>query len=666
MKKLFTLLFCSLLYVAVAHGEVTHSLSGTTLTISYSGSGSTEMEDYEDFSSGTKRRPTAWSNIKTLIIEEGVTTIGAYAFDDCLNLTSVTIPASVKVMKTAAFQGCSGVLEVHATTPNDWAGIEFQTRTATNGKVYCDSHPFGVSMSSYTHSFFFYGQDSETIDLVFRPGITTIKSYAFKNANKIENVYLPNSVASIGDYAFDCKIKRLYVNNTSTPTTGTDAFTFKTGSTYLYLPAGASASTSTGYKRKPWYDSGANGKGAKYIGYEGTDKSASSTGNSFGISKSKVHPTSGTVNGVKWNLGADGVMTFTGPGTITTSFSNSTGNDALYPWWRFCNLVDKVKIVGEVNGLSNALRYLNAVTEIIIEQTTIPTATHMANGTTANICGGSINQTDNVILSIKPSSLIDANTATLNDKPWNNAKVSVALSEPVVFSEEANPADLEMFDLISTYIEEPFTLELSRTLSNAYANTFCAPVDMNADLIATTFGAGTKVYSLTTSTFNQSANTLLLEFAEQTSIEAGNPYVIQPANTTVNPTIEGVEPASLVSAAGSVTTSNVTFYGTLTPRDVTEGEIANSSFIFLQANNTLAWAESGTLKGMRAYFILNDNVAENIKKARPIMRLGQTATAITIVGAEPQANKAQKIMLDGQLLIIRNGKTYNAMGMIVE
>ena len=69
---------------------------------------------------------------------------------------------------------------------------------------------------------------------------------------------------------------------------------------------------------------------------------------------------------------------------------------------------------------------------------------------------------------------------------------------------------------------------------------------------------------------------------------------------------------------------------------------------------------------MRAYFILNDNVAENIKKARPIMRLGQTATAITIVGAEPQANKAQKIMLDGQLLIIRNGKTYNAMGMIVE
>ena len=282
MKKLFTLLFCSLLYVAVAHGEVTHSLSGKTLTISYSGSGSTEMQDYDDFTSGTNKRPTAWSTITSVIIEEGVTAIGSYAFDDCLDLVSVTIPASMKVMKTAAFQGCSGVQEVHATTPNDWAGIEFQTRTATNGKVYCDSHPFGVSLSSYTHSFFFYGQDTEVIDLVFRPGITTIKSYAFKNANKIQNVYLPNSVTSIGDYAFDCKIKRLYVNNTATPTTGTDAFTFLTGSTYLYLPAGASASTSTGYKRKPWYDSGATGKGAKYIGYQGADKSAASTGNNFG------------------------------------------------------------------------------------------------------------------------------------------------------------------------------------------------------------------------------------------------------------------------------------------------------------------------------------------------------------------------------------------------
>ena len=99
---------------------------------------------------------------------------------------------------------------------------------------------------------------------------------------------------------------------------------------------------------------------------------------------------------------------------------------------------------------------------------------------------------------------------------------------------------------------------------------------------------------------------------------------------------------------------------------MTENEIANGSFIFLQANNTLAWAEAGTLKGMRAYFIFDNNVAENVKNIRPIMHLGQTATAITTVDVAPQAGDAQKIIRNGQLLIIRDGKTYNAMGMTIE
>ena len=57
MKKSFTLLFCSLLCIAVAHGEVTHSLSGTVLTISGTGA----MQDY---TSATK---TPWkSSLSTI------------------------------------------------------------------------------------------------------------------------------------------------------------------------------------------------------------------------------------------------------------------------------------------------------------------------------------------------------------------------------------------------------------------------------------------------------------------------------------------------------------------------------------------------------------------------------------------------------------------------
>ena len=77
MKKLFTILMCSLLYVAVAYGEVTHSLSGTVLTISGTGS----MQNY------TSANQTPWksslTSITELIVEEGVTHIGAYAFAQC-------------------------------------------------------------------------------------------------------------------------------------------------------------------------------------------------------------------------------------------------------------------------------------------------------------------------------------------------------------------------------------------------------------------------------------------------------------------------------------------------------------------------------------------------------------------------------------------------------
>ncbi len=43
--------------------------------------------------------PAPWnlrkSDIKTIILNNGVTSIGDYAFSDCTNLTSITIPSSV-------------------------------------------------------------------------------------------------------------------------------------------------------------------------------------------------------------------------------------------------------------------------------------------------------------------------------------------------------------------------------------------------------------------------------------------------------------------------------------------------------------------------------------------------------------------------------------------
>ena len=50
--------------------------------------------------------------IKKVKIEEGVTSIGAYAFCDCENLTDMETPDSVRNIGMYAFYNCTGLATV--------------------------------------------------------------------------------------------------------------------------------------------------------------------------------------------------------------------------------------------------------------------------------------------------------------------------------------------------------------------------------------------------------------------------------------------------------------------------------------------------------------------------------------------------------------------------
>ena len=64
--------------------------------------GEGEMTDY----SYSNQSPWYDQHIKRIIIDDGVTTIGEFAFRDCSNLTSVTIPNSVTEIRGHAFSNC--------------------------------------------------------------------------------------------------------------------------------------------------------------------------------------------------------------------------------------------------------------------------------------------------------------------------------------------------------------------------------------------------------------------------------------------------------------------------------------------------------------------------------------------------------------------------------
>ncbi|MCD7861819.1 MAG: leucine-rich repeat domain-containing protein, partial [Oscillospiraceae bacterium] len=107
--------------------DLTWVLENGVLTISGTG----EMKDYSIPQYVPWNEST--SSITTVIIEDGVTTIGCNAFNRC-KLTSITIPDSVTYIGDWAFCVCSSLTSVTighgVTTIGDWAFYECSSLTS--------------------------------------------------------------------------------------------------------------------------------------------------------------------------------------------------------------------------------------------------------------------------------------------------------------------------------------------------------------------------------------------------------------------------------------------------------------------------------------------------------------------------------------------------------
>ena len=133
--------------------------------------------------------------LKSVTIPSSVTSIGDGAFYDCRNLTSVTIPSSVTSIGGYAFHGCSSLQSVtipsSVTSIGDWA---FQASGLTSVSI-----PSSVtSIGDYA----FNGCSSLT-SVTIPSSVTSIGDYAFKGCSSLTSVIIPSSVTSIGDYAFN-------------------------------------------------------------------------------------------------------------------------------------------------------------------------------------------------------------------------------------------------------------------------------------------------------------------------------------------------------------------------------------------------------------------------------------------------------------------------------
>ena len=121
------------------------------------------------------------------IIGEDIISIGNYAFCDCSNLTSVSIGNGVTSIGSSAFYGCKGLTSVHISNLAAWCHTTFSSNV---------SNPL-----YYAHHL--YLNNTEITELTIPNSVTSIGNYAFNGCTNITSATIPNSVASIGDDAFN-------------------------------------------------------------------------------------------------------------------------------------------------------------------------------------------------------------------------------------------------------------------------------------------------------------------------------------------------------------------------------------------------------------------------------------------------------------------------------
>ena len=167
------------------------------------------------------------NSLQSITIPNSVTSIGYYAFSSCFSLQSITIPNSVTSIGDGAFSGCVSLQSV--TIPNSVTSIgdrafirckSLQSVTIPNSVTSIGGGAFsGCNICFFIcNSTYFQNDDvclfnkdktaivsriKDCVNYIIPNSVTSIGDYAFSGCESLQSITIPNSVTSIGKHAFE-------------------------------------------------------------------------------------------------------------------------------------------------------------------------------------------------------------------------------------------------------------------------------------------------------------------------------------------------------------------------------------------------------------------------------------------------------------------------------